>query len=252
MEYTINKFAKISGVSARTLRYYEELDLLKPTRVNSSNYRIYGDKEIDKLQLILFYKELEVPLVKIKEILDNKNFNEITALEQHKLNLELKIKKYKKLINTLDKTIKSKKENESMKDIDKFEGFKDKLISENEEKYGDEVREKYGKESLEYSNKRIKNMSKDEYEYVVNLTNDVNLTIKAALKAGDPTSELAMKACDLHKEWLMIYWKEYSKEAHLSVVKMYVEDERFTAYYIENVGVGAAEFLYEAMKIYLA
>ncbi len=56
MEYTINKFAKISGVSARTLRYYEELNLLKPSRINSSNYRIYGEKEIDKLQLILFIR----------------------------------------------------------------------------------------------------------------------------------------------------------------------------------------------------
>ncbi len=251
MEYTINKVAKISGVSTRTLRYYDELGLLKPTRVNSSNYRIYGDKEIDRLQQILFYKELEMPLLDIKVILESNSFNDLDALEEHRRNLELKLDKYSKLICTLDKTIKSRRENTVMKDIDKFECFKDDLISENEKLYGEEIRKKYSKESIEYSNKKIKNMSEKEYEHVVNLTNEVNSTIKAALETGDPASDLAMKACELHKEWLMLYWKEYSEEAHLGLVKMYVEDERFTAYYIKNVGLGGAEFLYDAMSVYL-
>ncbi len=252
MEYTINKIAKMSGVSTRTLRYYDDLGLLKPTRITSSNYRIYGEKEIDKLQLILFYRELEVPLLKIKDIINDKGFDEVDALEEHRVNLELKLEKYKKLINTLDETIKTRKEHINMKDNDKFEGFKDKLISDNEEKYGDEVREKYGEDSLDYSNKKVKNMSKEEYDRIVTLTNEVNSTIKAAFETGDPTSELAMKACELHKKWLMVYWKEYSKEAHLGVVKMYVEDDRFKEYYNKNACIGAAEFLYEAIKVYLS
>ncbi len=251
MEYTINKVARISGVSTRTLRYYDELGLLKPARINSSNYRIYGEKEIDKLQLILFYKELEIPLLDIKEIIEGKNFNDIDALIDHKRNLELKLKRYHKLINTLDETIKSRKENTTMKETDKFEGFKDDLISKNDKTYGDEVREKFGRESLEYSNKKIKNMSKDEYERVDNLRKKVDSTIKAAFELGDPSSELSIKACELHKEWIMVYWKEYSKEAHLGLAKMYVDDERFTAYYVNNVGVGAAEFFLKAMQHYI-
>ena len=68
MEYSIKSLAKLAGISTRTLRYYDEIGLLKPLRINSSGYRIYGDKEVDILQQILFYKALELPLEKIKEI----------------------------------------------------------------------------------------------------------------------------------------------------------------------------------------
>ncbi len=251
MEYTINKISKITGISSRTLRYYEELDLLKPLRISSSKYRIYGQKEIDRLQLILFYKEFEIPLLKIKQILDAEDFDEMLALEEHRNNLQLKLQKYNKLICTLDKTIMSRKENKKMKDIDKFEGFKDSLISENDKVFGNEVREKFGSDALEYSNKKIKNMSKDEYDDVENLRKKVDSTFRRAFEIGDHKSDLAMEACELHKNWIMFYWKEYSKDAHLGLAKMYTEDERFTAYYDKNVAIGSAKFIYEAMKVYV-
>jgi len=68
MQYTIKKMAELSGISSRTLRYYDEIGLLKPARINSSGYRIYTEKEIDKLQQILFYRQLGVSLKKIKNI----------------------------------------------------------------------------------------------------------------------------------------------------------------------------------------
>ena len=68
MEYTIKRLASLSGVSTRTLRYYDEIGLLKPLRINSSNYRIYGKTEVDRLQQILFYKELDVSLDDIKKL----------------------------------------------------------------------------------------------------------------------------------------------------------------------------------------
>ena len=70
MEYTVQKLGKMAGVSTRTLRYYDEIGILKPARINSSGYRIYGQAEVDRLQQILFYRELGVSLENIKDISD--------------------------------------------------------------------------------------------------------------------------------------------------------------------------------------
>ena len=83
MEYTINKLAQLAGISTRTLRYYDELGLLKPSRISTSGYRIYGGTEIARLQQILFYREMEVPLEEIRKILDSSDYDDTTSLEMH-------------------------------------------------------------------------------------------------------------------------------------------------------------------------
>ena len=75
MEYTVNRLAQISGVSKRTLRYYDEIGLLRPERVNQNGYRIYGQMQVDLLQQILFYRELGLPLEEIREIIKNPGFD---------------------------------------------------------------------------------------------------------------------------------------------------------------------------------
>lgn len=136
-----------------------------------------------------------------------------------------------------------------MSDKEKFEGFKKKMIEENEEKYGKEVRQNFGDEVIDISNQKIKNMSEEQYSLVQKLSVQVNEAIKVAFEQGDPSSELAQKACDLHKKWLLNYWEHYSKEAHMGLVQMYVDDERFTAYY-DKIAPGCATFLRDAMRIF--
>ena len=80
MEYTINQLGEISGVTNRTLRYYDQIGLLKPKKINKSGYRIYGETEIDMLQQILFYRELELSLEEIKKIINDDNFDQEKAL----------------------------------------------------------------------------------------------------------------------------------------------------------------------------
>lgn len=82
MEYTVQNLGKLAGVSTRTLRYYDEIELLKPARINSSGYRIYGQAEVDRLQQILFYRELGVNLDRIKEIITASTFNGVNALRE--------------------------------------------------------------------------------------------------------------------------------------------------------------------------
>ncbi|SKA92842.1 transcriptional regulator, MerR family [Caloramator quimbayensis] len=249
MEYTVQRLAKMAGISSRTLRYYDEIGILKPARINSSGYRIYGKAEVDRLQQILFYRELGVSLEEIKEIITSPNFNAINALREHREKLLTKRRQLDLLIANVDKTIALWEGRITMTDKEKFEGFKQKMIEENEEKYGKEIREKYGDEEVDKSYNKLKNMNKEEYDRVEKLSAAVLDTLKEAMETGDPSCEIAQKAADLHRQWLCCFWDKYTKEAHAGLAQMYVDDERFKAYY-DKVKAGAAEFLREAILIY--
>ncbi len=250
MEYTIQKLAKLAGVSTRTLRYYDEIDLLKPARINSSGYRIYGKREVDVLQQILFYRELGVNLQDIKQIVLDPNFDGAKALENHRKQLLEKRYQLDRLIENVEKTIEEKKGKIKMTDKEKFEGFKKKAIEENERKYGKKLREKYGEEAVEKSNQKFMNMTEEEHAEAERISTELMETLKEAMENGDPASELGQKAAELHKKWLTFYWPEYSKEAHANLAEMYVADERFTAYYDDSVQAGTAKFLRDAIRIY--
>ena len=136
-----------------------------------------------------------------------------------------------------------------MSDKEKFEGFKQKMIDENEKKYGNEIRSKYSDNIVNKSNKKFQSMSKERYEEFEKLGIKLMDTLKDAFKTNDPSSELAQKAADLHRQWLAYSWSEYSKEAHAGLAQMYVDDERFTAYYDKDQP-GLAAFLRDAIFIY--
>ena len=231
MEYTVNKLAKLAGLTSRTLRYYDEIGLLQPKRTGSNGYRLYGPEEVDRLQQILFFRELGVPLDDIKRILDSKDFDGLSALQRHHRALTEKREQLDLLISNLEKTISAMKGETVMSDKEKFEGFKKKLVDDNERQYGREVREKYGDEAADSANAKVLNMTEEKYAELQRLTEELNETLKEAVREGDPASALAQKACELHKQWLCFFWNSYSKEAHIGITQMYVDDPRFTEYY---------------------
>ncbi len=249
MEYMVQKLGRMAGVSTRTLRYYDEIGILKPARINSSGYRIYGQAEVDRLQQILFYRELGVGLDSIREIMTSPSFDRAKALREHREKLLLKREQLDLLIANVDKTIALTEGRIKMSDKEKFEGFKQKMIDDNEKKYGREIREKYGSDAVEKSNNKLKDMTQEEYDAVTKLAEEQRATLAEAFKTGDPAGELAQKAADLHRQWLTFYWDSYSKEAHAGIAQMYVDDERFKAYY-DKEQPGTAEFLRDAILIY--
>ncbi|KHF39415.1 MerR family transcriptional regulator [Halalkalibacter okhensis] len=250
MEYTVKKLAQLSGVSSRTLRYYDQISLLKPARINSSGYRIYGQKEVDQLQQILFYRELDVGLGEILNLMNKPSYDQFEALQNHYKELKKKRARLDSIIETVERTIESRKGGVAMQDQEKFKGLKEKLIEENEQTYGEEIREKYGDEMVKASNAKLRNMSQEDYEKMTNLGNEIFSLLKKAFETGDPSSDLAWELAAKHKEWLMYSWPSYTKEAHAGLVEMYVADERFTAYYDKSVK-GGAGFLRDAVLIYL-
>ena len=249
MEYTVNKLSKISGVSARTLRYYNEIELLKPVRIAESGYRMYGQKELDVLQQILFYRELGFPLEDIKGILYAADFDKENAFHCHLAELNKKRERLDVLINNVTKSMSAMRGEIEMADNEKFEGFKQTLVNENEEKYGAEIRAKYGDAAMDASSARIKGLTQWQYDEGERLRVAYEEKLKSALETGDPLNEVAQDACDLHRQWLLVFNPDYSKEYHKGLGEMYVADERFKAHY-EKIAPGCAEFFRDAINIY--
>ena len=182
MEYTMNKLTKMSGVSTRTLRYYDEIGLLKPARVASSGYRIYGVEQVDTLQQILFYRELDFSLEDIRKLLSAPDFERGQAFASHLSALQKKREQLDTLILNVTKSITALKGETIMTDQEKFEGFKQKLIDENEQKYGEEVRAKYGNTAVDESNATFRGLTKEQYDKGEQLRIEIEKTLKAALK----------------------------------------------------------------------
>ncbi len=123
MAYTVKKFSELSGVTVRTLHFYEEEGLLAPAYYGSNGYRYYEEKELLQLQQILFFKELGFTIKQIKKVLGRSDFKRLSALYSHKQALSREWNKLGQLIKTVDNTIKHLKGSKKMKDKEIFDGF---------------------------------------------------------------------------------------------------------------------------------
>lgn len=251
MEYSIRELSELAGVSARTLRYYDGIGLLKPLYANEAGYRYYGDAEVALLQQILFYKERGFDLKQIEKILYQADFDIMSALEEHLLALEEQRDYTESLIRTVKRTILQMKGECEMNHAEKFEAFKERVVRENEEKYGAEIREKYGDEEIDASHRKIRNMSEVDYERFQDLEAEIRKRLEEAVEAGVKSdSDEARRIVMLHKEWLGMTWKEYTEEAHKAVANMYICDERFKLYYDRDVA-GCAKLLEAAVRYWI-
>lgn len=251
MTYTIQKLAQLAGVSARTLRYYDQIGLLRPERMAENDYRVYGAAQVDRLQQILFYRELGVGLDEIRALLDAPGYDRGAALRKHLGALGDEKRRLETLMENVRKTLLAMEGAAEMSDKEKFEGFKKELIEQNEKKYGKELRERFGDREIDASNARMASMSEQQYDRQKALENEIAALLKAAVATGDPSCADAQKACALHREWLETMWRKgsYTKQAHAALAESYVADERFAAYF-ENIAPGCAAFLRDAIKAY--
>ena len=251
MEYGIRELAEMAGVSARTLRWYDSMGLLRPCRVGENGYRYYSSVEVDRLQHILFYREMGMELKQIAEILDDPAFDRLSALREHMETLEKQRGRLDGMIDSLRRAISAEERNETMKDQEKFEAFKRSAVEKNEAQYGKEAREKYGNAAVDGSNRRMMNMSPEQHARWEQLDAEILSALEAAVSSGaNPSGEEGRRIAELHKQWLCCIWEKYTPEAHRGVAQMYVCDERFTRYYDRNIP-GCAEFLKDAVSSYI-
>src|SRR3954470_24937218 len=124
MAYTVKQLAVMSGVTVRTLHFYDEMALLKPAYTKENGYRIYQEPQLLMLQQILFYRELGFELKRIKEILSRRKFEKVAALKSHRKVLEKNVTRTRTLIETIDKTIRHLKGAKKMKGEELFDGLR--------------------------------------------------------------------------------------------------------------------------------
>lgn len=238
----INEVAKLTGVTIRTLHYYDEIGLLKPSQITEAGYRLYDENALSMLQQILFFKELDFPLNEIKEIMDNPEFDITEALQYHKELLIKKRERINKLIKLVEKTLKGES-NMSFKEFDMTE------IENAKNKYAKEVKERWGKtDAYIESEKKTSGYNKDQWQEV---NEESNALLKAFADNIDKTPD-SKEVQELVKEWqkfITVRFYKCTNEILQGLGQMYIGDERFKKN-IDKNGVGTAEFMSEAIAIY--
>jgi len=252
LKYTVHQLAEMSGVTVRTLHYYDKIGLLQPSKRQDNNYRLYDETEVDILQQIILYRKIGFSLKQIKEIMEDTSFNRTDALMHQLEALISKRNELEQTIATVQKTLLMIDGKEMLSDNEKFIGLKKTFVEMNEKAFGKELRNRYGDNMVNGSKEKIIGLNQVEWSNLIELEELILKLLKDAFFVGNPKSELAMKVCELHKEWISLQWKDgtYSSEAHMALVEGYVCDERFTAYY-DKIGEGGTIFLRDAMKFYL-
>ncbi|TMW71393.1 MerR family transcriptional regulator [Alteribacter natronophilus] len=231
----IKEAADLAGVSVRTLHHYDEIGLLTPDTVTDAGYRLYSEANLEKLQQILFFKELGFSLQKIQVILEDPDFDRSEALQlQHEALLE-KRQRLDRMINTIEKTIRHEKGEIDMSRKEKFEGFD---FSTNP--YEEEARRRWGDEAVDRSNEKVKQFDQSKQEEMNALYREL-----AAVHHLDPASKEAQET--IGKWYRMLQqFGNYTPEMFRGLGEMYVADERFTKN-IDRFGTGLARFMKDAM-----
>ena len=247
MEYTIRELADLSGVTTRTLRWYDQIGLLKPGRVAENGYRYYGPAQVDRLQDILYYRALGVELAQIKACLDDPSFDRLAALRGHLTALEQEQARLDALIRSVRKTISAQERKELMNDQEKFEALKQQIVTTHEERYGREARQKYGDPMVDAAQNAVRNLTQEQYREWKELEEEIQRRLEAAVQAGlGPDSQEGREVARLHKRWLTVTGNAYDPSMHMGLAQLYIQDERFTAYYDRTVP-GCARFLCDAV-----
>ena len=238
----VKEVADLVGISVRTLHHYDDIGLLTPEKITTSGYRIYSDHDLETLQQILFFRELDFPLKKIKEIINNPSFDREYALKMHRKMLLKKREQIDQMIRTINKTMKHTKGELKMTDKEKFAGFN---FSHNP--YEQEARERWGDRAVDESHAELGSMSNDEKKASEAEFNGIYHDL-AAIRHEAPDSDKAQACIKVWYDFLNRTCN-FSLEAFKGLGQMYVDDERFTKN-IDQFGEGLALFMRDAMAVY--
>lgn len=249
MYYKIKEIADLAGVSIRTLHHYDDIKLLSPEKVTDAGYRIYSDKSLERLQQILFFKELDFSLSEIKQIMDNPSFDRKKALLGQKELLIEKKKRLEKIINTVDNSLKVIEGEICMNKDDMFSSFSMENIEEHKRKYAKETKEKYG-ETLAYKEceKKTSKYSKDDWNRISKETQEIYLQL-AKIMDKEPSDRDVQELVDQWRNLITDNYYNCTLQIFEGLAEVYVHDERFRNN-IDKTKVGLAQFLSDAIKVY--
>lgn len=238
----VKEVSDLAGISVRTLHHYDAIGLLRPGHTTAAGYRLYTDADLELLQQILFFRELDFPLRKIREIVTSRSYDRREALELHRNLLLERRTRIDSMLATLEKTIRHMQGEIKMTNKEKFEGFD---FSRNP--YEREARERWGDATVDASNAKLAKLSDEEKKAMGDEMNAIYRRL-AELRHGAPDAPEAQEAIGQWYRYLARFGT-YSLEAFRNLGQMYVDDERFTKN-IDAFGDGLARFMRDAMAAY--
>jgi len=246
MNYTIKQLSELAGVSVRTLHYYDSVGVLKPAGRSPAGYRYYGPEELLRLQQVLLYRELDMPLEKISTILDAPDFDMPRALAEHRDRLEAQARRLERLIGTIDRTLEGLQGGRMLADEELYEGFAaDEVASikaESEARWGETYRR---------ADTRVRSWSKAGLEKVKAEGQRLESAFRDALLAGRKPGDGAVLA--IAEAWAEHINRFYDAPPELvaGLGRMYAADERFRSRY-EALAPGLAAFIRDALAAWAA
>jgi DNA-binding transcriptional MerR regulator len=245
MRYTVKQLSDLAGVTIRTLHYYDEIGLLKPSSYGENGYRYYGDESLLRLQQILFYRELDLPLEQVKQIMGSPDFDLMSALESHKEELRKRIAQMERLIATVDDTILHLKGRKEMSKRQFFEAFSDEQQAE----YEKEAMQMYDPATVKAANKKWKNYTAAEKQRIGDEGNAVyeHLLLAMPKGASSPEAQAGVERWHRHLEY---FWVPNDDQL-LGLVDRYNIDPRFKANF-DKIDPKLAEFMRDAVKVYVS
>ncbi|MEU7753492.1 MerR family transcriptional regulator [Micromonospora sp. NPDC049171] len=244
MAYTVGQVAKVARVTVRTLHHYDEIGLLSPSGRTPAGYRRYDDADLQRLQLVLYYRELGFPLEEISAIIDDPAADPAAHLRrQHEL-LTGRVKRLQEMVTAIEFAMEASKMNIQLTPEERFEVFGDV----DPEEHQAEAEQRWGDiEAYRESNRRVSRYTKADWLRYKAENEDWGRRIVAVLGSGVPAdSPEAKDLAEEHRQLIGRWFYECTYEGHTGLADMYLADERFTAYY-ENMAPGLAVYLNEAI-----
>ncbi|GAA5154870.1 TipAS antibiotic-recognition domain-containing protein [Microbacterium pseudoresistens] len=251
-DWSIQEIARLAGTTSRTLRHYDDIGLLAPSRIAHNGYRHYDQAALVRLQRILLLRELGLGLPQIGDVLSREGVREASALETHLAYLREEQNRLTRQIASVETTINALKAGESLMAENMFDGF-------DHTQYKDEVEERWGKQAYADSDRWWRSMTDAERADWQQLMSDLGRDWIAAADAGiDPASAEAQELARRHVEWLRgipgtpAARKDGDVKGYvIGLGEMYVADPRFGANYATSAGgTQGAEFVRDALRVY--
>lgn len=242
--FTVKQLSDMTGVTGRTLRYYDGIGLLKPSRIGENGYRYYNEADLLRLQQVLFYREMDVPLAAICDIMSQPGFDVLSALQSHKEALSGRLRELQGLISTVDKTILHLKGKQTMKPVQLFDGLR-----ERQHQYRQEAEEAYGKDVVQASARQWQSYGGDKQEALIDDGNAIFAALAAAIPQG-AGSDMVQGLIARWHAYIRNFWP--AEREHLpSLAATYRDDARFRANF-DKIHPELAPFMAEAAAIYAA
>ncbi len=274
---TIGQLAEASGVSVRTLRFYEEKGFLSPARTESG-YRLYSERDERRLAQVMAMRSCGLPLATIGRLLGSASasgsgkptgsseggrretgnasagnqepeadlraalLDHLRSLRTQGRSLEAAVQRTRAALNAIERM-------HGMETKDAFEELKRQGLESFEREYGQEARQRYGADAIEQSNARMMGLTRDEWDAKELLEESIKVQLRLAMATDDPAGDESQELARMHERWIAIHWGPgYAEEAYLGLVRGYLADPRFVSYYDTAAGQGATEFLVKAVE----